>query len=231
MAQETALYRDDVEQVRRRCAETHAELRRWRKCGGRRHPQPQEETRREGILDSDCSRRRVSPLSRGYINQPVIAFRQSADFFCSPVQNDSTQSQPKKHGRLYALINTLPRLLPRKSSCRNVVAPGVLSDTWIKPAFRGLRTPSPASRQEGKHLGQSAVRGAFSRSYLCLRSFPPSHSRRSVEQTLLPRSVALRHRKDFHEGFHSVNFAVVDLKRFPHRELVTAALAHAPSHA
>src|SRR5215471_18245089 len=52
----------------------------------------------------------------------------------------------------------------------------------------------------------------------------------SPEQALLPPSVALLHRKDSHERFHCVDFAVVDLKRFPHRELVTAALAHAPSH-
>jgi hypothetical protein len=50
-------------------------------------------------------------------------------------------------------------------------------------------------------------------------------------QALFPPSVALLHRKDSHERFHSVDFAVVDLKRFPHRELVAAALAHAPGHA
>src|SRR6516225_9608264 len=50
-------------------------------------------------------------------------------------------------------------------------------------------------------------------------------------RALLPPSVALLHRKDSHERFHSVDFAVEDLKRFPHSELVTAALTHAPSHA
>src|ERR1700689_4985264 len=82
-----------------------------------------------------------------------------------------------------------------------------------------------------RHTPGARVRWALSRNYLCLRSFPTSHSRKSAEQTLLPPSVALLHRKDSHERFHSVDFSVVDLKRFPHRELVTAALAHAPSHA
>jgi hypothetical protein len=58
-----------------------------------------------------------------------------------------------------------------------------------------------------------------------------SHTRESAEQALLPPPVALLHRKDFHERLDRVDLAVVDQERFPHRELVPAALAHTPSHA
>ena len=39
-----------------------------------------------------------------------------------------------------------------------------------------------------------------------------SHTRESAEQALLPPNVALIHRKDSHERFHSVDFAVVNFK-------------------
>src|SRR5688572_15647893 len=48
---------------------------------------------------------------------------------------------------------------------------------------------------------------------------------------LLPPAVALSHRQDPHERFHGVDLAVVDLEHFPHRQLIAAALAHAPGHA
>src|SRR5882672_12699359 len=48
---------------------------------------------------------------------------------------------------------------------------------------------------------------------------------------LLPPSVALLYRENSHERFHRVDFAVVNFERLPNRELVAAALAHAPGHA
>jgi hypothetical protein len=60
-------------------------------------------------------------------------------------------------------------------------------------------------------------------SYLCFRSFPTFHTRESAEQALLPPGLHFSTRKDFHERFNSLDSAVVDLKRFPHRELVPAA--------
>src|SRR5258705_13515491 len=68
---------------------------------------------------------------------------------------------------------------------------------------------------------------------LCHRRIPGLHTLATgaAEQALLPPSVALLHREDSHERFHRVDFAVVDLERLPHRELVAAALAHTPGHA
>src|ERR1700676_878972 len=48
---------------------------------------------------------------------------------------------------------------------------------------------------------------------------------------LFPPAVAFLHRQAPHERFHGVDLAVVDLERLPHRQLIAAALAHAPGHA
>jgi hypothetical protein len=37
--------------------------------------------------------------------------------------------------------------------------------------------------------------------------------------------------KAVHERFHGVDLAVIDPERLPHRQLIAAALAHAPGHA
>src|SRR5438477_10674878 len=50
-------------------------------------------------------------------------------------------------------------------------------------------------------------------------------------RALLPPAVALLDRQDPHERLHGVDLAVVDLERLPHRQLIAAALAHAPGHA
>src|ERR1700674_4044010 len=52
-----------------------------------------------------------------------------------------------------------------------------------------------------------------------------------IELALPPPAVAFLHRQDPHERFHGVNLAVIDLERLPHRQLIAAALAHAPGHA
>src|SRR5215470_15943841 len=50
------------------------------------------------------------------------------------------------------------------------------------------------------------------------------------DRLLLPPAVALLERQDPHERFHGVDLAVVDLEGLPHRQLIAAALAHAPGH-
>src|SRR5688572_10060084 len=52
-----------------------------------------------------------------------------------------------------------------------------------------------------------------------------------MPSALLPPSIAFFHREDPHESLHRMYFAVVDLERLPHRELITALGAHAPGHA
>ena len=48
---------------------------------------------------------------------------------------------------------------------------------------------------------------------------------------LLPPAVALLQRQDPHERFHGVDLVVVDLERFPDRELIAATLTCPPGHA
>src|SRR5205085_3548726 len=52
------------------------------------------------------------------------------------------------------------------------------------------------------------------------RRCSPRHASIRFRRALLPPSIALLHREDSHECFHCVDFAVVDLERLPHRELV-----------
>src|ERR1043165_8744973 len=53
----------------------------------------------------------------------------------------------------------------------------------------------------------------------------------TLPRSLLPASIALFERQDPHERFDRVDLAVIDLERLPHRQLIAAALAHAPGHA
>jgi hypothetical protein len=57
------------------------------------------------------------------------------------------------------------------------------------------------------------------------------NSRKSAWQTLLPPSVALLQHKDSHERFHRVDFAVIDLERFPPVNWSPPPTCALPSHA
>src|SRR6476659_106516 len=68
----------------------------------------------------------------------------------------------------------------------------------------------------------------------CTASTPGANVVSAFRRTLsplLPPAVAFLDRQDPHERFHGVDLAVVDLERLPHRQLIAAALAHAPGHA